>query len=59
MLQLALPLELAPPLELSQRLVQGAPAADLPRMVGPATLALAATLALWRLGAKGVIIYLM
>ena len=30
------------PLDLSPRLVQGAPAADRPRMVGPATLALAA-----------------
>ena len=42
-LQLAHPLELAPPLDLSPRLVQGAPAADRPRMVGLATLALAAT----------------
>ena len=41
-LQLAPPLELAPPLDSSSRLVQGAPAADRPRMVGPATLALAA-----------------
>ena len=41
-LQLVPPLELAPPLDFSPRLVQGAPAADRHRMVGPATLALAA-----------------